>query len=55
MAKARKQTSRRLRNLKAPEAGQGKNARVSADAVRGGVAPLRPKGFTATFHDVIVS
>jgi hypothetical protein len=58
MAKARKQTERKLTNLKARKPGSTRGGQMQCDAVRGGtgVKPADPRqGFKATFEDVLIS
>ena len=56
MAKARKQTARKLTSLKAQDVGHGKKGRLAADAVRGGSVRKAPQSnFKIEMEDVIIS
>ena len=56
MAKARKQTARKLTSLKAKDVGHGKKGRLAADAVRGGsIRKGAQSAFKIEMDDVIIS
>jgi hypothetical protein len=56
MAKARKQTARKLTTLKAQDVGHGKKRPLAADAVRGGgVRKGAPTAFKIEMTDVLIS
>jgi hypothetical protein len=54
--KAKQQAGQKLNDLKVQDVDQGAEGSLTADAVRGGVAPVKPKAqFKATFEDVLIS